>query len=115
MEIKKLQKMIVKFRDARDWKQFHNPKDLSIALMVEAGEILEHFQWKTKEEVNNHVKSKKLEELKGEIADVTHFLFLLAHELDIDLEKEFIKKIKENEKRYPVEKSKGTHKKYTEL
>ena len=115
MEIKKLQKMIVKFRDARDWKQFHNPKDLAISLLLEASELLEHFQWKSKEEMDNLPNTAEFKDMKEELADVYYYVLLIAHDLDIDLEKEFIKKMKQNEKKYPVKKAKGKHTKYTEL
>jgi NTP pyrophosphatase (non-canonical NTP hydrolase) len=112
LETLKLQ--ILKFRDDRDWKQFHNPKDLSISIALEAAELLEYFQWKSPEEVKERVDKKK-EEIGEEMADILNYLILLAHELDIDLIEATSKKIEKSDKKYPVEKSKGTHKKYTEL
>ena len=114
MDIKTLQKKYIKFRDKRDWKQFHKPKDLAISLALEAAEVLEHFQWKNDSEVEEYIKSEKLEHLKYEVADVAIYLFLLAHELGIDLEKAYLDKMRKNDKKYPVEKAKGSSRKYTE-
>jgi NTP pyrophosphatase (non-canonical NTP hydrolase) len=109
--MKHLQQKIVEFRDARNWKQFHTPKDLAISLSLEAGELLENFQWKSSEEA----VQTNLENIKDEIADVVIYALLLSHELGIDLEKAVIDKIKKNEQKYPIEKSFGSKKKYTEL
>ena len=113
-EITDLQKRIVEFRDARDWKQFHNPKDMAISLVLEAAEVIEHFQWKTPDEIHNHLDKNK-DALSGELTDVLYWVLLMAHDLDIDLNKAFEKKMTENEAKYSVEKSKGNHKKYSEL
>ncbi len=115
MNTKELQKKIVKFRDARDWKQFHNPKDLSISLLLEAAELLEHFQWKSQQEMDDLPKTKEFGDVKEEVADIYYWVLLVANDLNIDLEKEFLKKMKQNEKKYPIEKARGSHKKYTEL
>lgn len=112
--ISELQAKVVAFRDARDWKQFHNPKDLAISLILEAGEVLEHFQWKNAEEMLLHVQHKK-DDVAEEIADVFYWVLLLAHDLDIDLTDAFNKKLAKNDKKYPKEKATGNHKKYTEL
>jgi NTP pyrophosphatase (non-canonical NTP hydrolase) len=109
--MKHLQQKIIEFRDARNWKQFHTPKDLAISLSLEAGELLENFQWKSSEEA----VQTNLENIKDEIADVVIYALLLSHELGIDLEKAVVDKIKKNEQKYPVEKSFGSKKKYTEL
>jgi len=114
MEIKELQKLIVKFRDARDWKQFHNPKDLALSLTLEAAEVLEHFQWKSKEEIEEYVVTRKYK-IAEELADVFYWILLMSHDLKIDLPEALKEKMKENENKYPVEKAKGSHKKYTEL
>lgn len=105
---------IITFRDARDWKQFHNPKDLAISLMLESSEVLEHFQWKNEKEINEHVKNNK-DEIAEELADVLNYLIILANDLDIDILSAEEEKVKKNEKKYPTEKAKGNHKKYTEL
>lgn len=113
-DTKKIIKKILEFRDARDWKQFHNPKDLAISLSLEASEVLEHFQWKSKEEIEKYIKTNK-NEIGEEIADVFYWVLLLANDLNIDIEKAFELKMKQNEKKYPVKKAKGKHNKYTEL
>lgn len=114
MDIKELQKKVIKFRDKRDWEQFHNPKDLAVGLAAEIGEVLEHFQWKNGRELNNYLKKNK-KAISEELADVMHYVLLLADHLSIDIEKAFLRKVKINEKRYPIRKSRGSSKKYTEL
>lgn len=109
--MKHLQQKIIEFRDARNWKQFHTPKELAISLCLEAGELLENFQWKSSEEAIETT----LENIKDEIADVVIYALLLSHELGIDLEKAIIDKIKKNEQKYPIEKAFVSKKKYTEL
>ncbi len=96
------------FRDDRDWKQFHNPKDLSLALSVEASELLELFLWKSPEQANE-------EKVKEELADIVAYALLLADIYDLNLEQIVLEKIAKNEQKYPVSKAKGTAKKYTEL
>jgi len=109
-----LQAMIRKFVDDRDWDKFHNPKDLSISLSLEAAEVLEHFQWKNTEEMQRHSLDKK-SEIGEELADVLYWTLLLANKLDINLVNAFEKKMVLNESKYPIAKAKGSHKKYTEL
>jgi len=113
-KIKELTDRIIKFRDARDWKQFHNPKDVALSMVLEAGEVMEHFQWKDKEEVEEYLKQNK-DDVAEEIADVLYYILLMSHDLNIDIEETLEKKIKKNESKYPVEKSKGNHKKYNEI
>lgn len=113
-DIEKLKEMVVQFRDDRDWKQFHNPKDSSISLVLEANEVLEHFQWKNAEEQAAHVISKK-EDIGDELADVLYWVLLLSNDLDIDISEAFMRKLEKNAAKYPVEKSKGKNAKYTEL
>lgn len=114
MNIKDLQTQVIKFREARDWQQFHNPKDVSLSLVLEATELMEHFQWKNEQEVNSYVKKHK-KEIGKELADSLYWVLLMFHDLDIDLVKAFTEKMKENEKKYPIKKAKGKSKKYTEL
>jgi NTP pyrophosphatase (non-canonical NTP hydrolase) len=109
-----LQNTIRKFCDDRNWDQFHNPKDLSISLSLEAAELLEHFQWKTEEEIVKHLASKK-KEVGEELADVFYWVLLIANKLDINLVNAFNEKMKINEVKYPVAKASGVHSKYTEL
>jgi NTP pyrophosphatase (non-canonical NTP hydrolase) len=99
---------LVEFRDQRDWEQFHNPKDLALAISIEAAELLELFLWKDPE-------NAEVEKVKSELADIFAFAFLLAHKYDFDVKKVVLEKIEENSKKYPVAKSKGTAKKYNEL
>ncbi|MBL8160253.1 nucleotide pyrophosphohydrolase [Candidatus Saccharibacteria bacterium] len=112
--LKNLQQQIRQFCDARDWDQFHNPKDLSISLALEATEVMEHFQWKNAEEMAEHIKKHK-GDVGEELADVFYWVLLLANKLDINLVEAFNDKMAKNEKKYPVAKAKGSHKKYTEL
>jgi dCTP diphosphatase len=114
LSLAELQEQIVAFREARDWKQFHNPKDLSISLVLEAAEVLEHFQWKNTEEMQSHIITNK-EAVSEELADVFYWLLLIAHDLNIDLTQASLAKMKKNALKYPISKSKGNHKKYTEL
>ncbi len=104
-------KKVLEFRDARDWQQFHNPKDLAISLSLEAAEVLENFQWKD----NDEAIHEKSEELQDEIADVLTYVILLSHALDIDLEEAVLNKLAKNELKYPVEQARGSKKKYTDL
>lgn len=109
-----LQKLIVDFRDKRDWKQFHTPRNLAESLVLEAGEVLEHFQWKSENEIKEHLKNNK-EDFSHELADVLNYLLLLANETNIDLSEALQSKLRISDKKYPVEKSKGKHSKYSEL
>lgn len=102
------------FRDVRDWAQFHNPKDMAIAISIEASELLEHFLWKTTEESEQRVQEKRAE-ISDEIADIAVYLLELADNLNIDLAHAIKNKMKKNAAKYPVDKSKGSHVKYTEL
>lgn len=113
-QLDEMTKRIVDFRDARDWKQFHNPKDLALSLVLEAAEVMEHFQWKNADEMAKHVKEDG-EEIGDELADVLYWVLLMSHDLDIDLLAAFKRKMDENDKKYGVEKSKGKHTKYNKL
>jgi NTP pyrophosphatase (non-canonical NTP hydrolase) len=94
--------------------QFHNPKDLAVAIAAEAGELMQHFVWKTPEQTPQVVIEKRTE-ITDEIADVAILLFELAHNLDIPLAEAMQAKLDRNEKRYPVEKARGNNLKYNEL
>ena len=113
-EIQALTAKIKKFRDARDWKQFHNHKDLALSLVLEASEVLEHFQWKSPKEVEEHGKANKVD-LADELADVAIYLLELADNLKIDLSNAIEQKMKKNALKYPIHKSKGRHTKYNKL
>lgn len=112
--LEQLQRLVVQFCEEREWSQFHNPKDMAISLSLESSELLEHFQWKNAEEVAQHITSKK-DEISNELSDVLYWTLLIANNLNIDLAKSFTDKLAINAAKYPVEKAKGTHKKYTEL
>lgn len=112
--LEELQKKVIAFRNARNWEQFHNPKDLAVSLVLEATEFLEHFQWKTSDEINAHIKTKR-NDMEDELADVLYWVLLIAHDMEIDLSKSFARKMAQNERKYPISKAKGTHKKYNEL
>ncbi len=113
-EIRTLTEKIKRFRDKRDWMQFHNHKDVALSLVLEASEVLEHFQWKKPEEVEAHGKACK-SEIADELADVAMYLFELADNLDIDLAKAIDVKLAKNAQKYPVAKAKGKHTKYDKL
>lgn len=101
-------KALIEFRDERDWEQFHNPKDLALAINVEAGELLELFLWKNSNEAD-------IEKVKEELADVFSFAFLLAEKYELDVKQIVLDKIKLNAEKYPRDKAKGTAKKYDQL
>lgn len=112
-----LNEIIVKikeFRDERDWAQFHDPKSMAASITIEAAELLEHFQWKSKEEADKYVLTHK-EEIAEEIADTAMYLFELVDNLQIDLLSAMEKKLKKNSEKYPVDKAKGVHTKYDKL
>ena len=113
MQISELQKLIIDFRDARDWSQFHNPKDMTAALAIEAAELQEKFLWKSVEE--SYEIGKNNPEVADELADVFAYMLGLAEVCEIDLGQALIDKMEKNEVKYPVEKSKGTVTKYTKL
>lgn len=101
-------KRLKEFRDARDWEQFHNPKDLALAINVEAGELLELFLWKDAEAANR-------DKVKEELADVLAYAFLLANKYGFDIKEILLEKIAANDKKYPVDKARSNAKKYDEL
>jgi len=114
--IQSLQEIVKNFCEERDWDQFHSPKDLAIGVSTEASELLELFRFKTDQEVKELLKDPKFEEkLSEEAADVFFFILRLCQMNEIDLEKSFHKKLAKNAEKYPVEKSKGSNKKYDEL
>lgn len=99
---------LLKFRNERDWEQFHNPKDLALAINIESAELLELFLWKKSEEAN-------VAKVKEELADIFSFAFLLAEKYGFDVKEIVLEKIKANGEKYPVDKAKGSAKKYNEL
>jgi dCTP diphosphatase len=113
-DIKELAAKIAKIRDDRDWKQFHNPKDCALSLVLEATEVLEHFQWRNGAELDEYVKAHK-DEIGEELADVLYWVLETSGIVGIDIKEALEKKLVKTEKKYPIEKAKGNHKKYTEL
>jgi len=115
MDIEDLQKKVIEFRDARDWAQYHNPKDLAISLSLEVAELLEIFQWKDAEEVEV-IKSdpESRRRVKEELGDILIYALNLCHAFGFDPSEVILEKLEINEKKYPVEKAKGSAKKYTE-
>ncbi len=96
------------FRDERDWAQFHNPKDLALAISIESNELLAEYLWKPAEEAD-------IAKVKSELADVLSYCLLLADKYQFNVEKIILEKINVNKEKYPVDKSKGNAKKYTEF
>jgi len=111
-----LKKAVKKFRDERNWQKYHTPKNLAESISIEAAELLEKFQWKKEEEINELLNDSKYKsEVKEELADVFNYCLALSLALDIDLSEALIEKVRLNSEKYPVEKSKGEYKKYTKL
>jgi NTP pyrophosphatase (non-canonical NTP hydrolase) len=107
-QIEKITAEIIKFRDERDWEQFHNGKDLALALSIEASELNQLFLWKSAEDVN-------IEKVKEELADILNYSFLIAHKYNLNVEDIILNKIAKNAEKYPIDKAKGNAKKYNEL
>lgn len=106
---------IIRFIKERNWEQFHSPKNLVIAIGAEVGELLECFQWKTDGEIMSMVGREDTQQAADEIADIYMYLVSLCNSMNIDLENAVHKKLEKNRLNYPVEKSFGSAKKYTEL
>lgn len=114
MDYENILSRIRQFRDDRDWMQFHNPKNMAISIVLEATELMEHFQWKTPEESEAHVKENR-EDVEEEIADVAIYLFELCDNIGVNLEEAVLNKLKINDEKYPASKAKGSATKYTDL
>lgn len=112
-ELNELKQRLQEFAAARDWDKFHSPKNLSMALIAEAAELVEHFQWLTEEQSAN-LPPTKLKEIETELADILIYLIRTADKLDINLYQAAKNKIESNEKKYPADKVRGSSKKYTE-
>jgi len=112
--MKELAQTLKEFAEARDWDQFHSPKNLAMAMSVEVAEIVEHFQWLTEEE-SFELPPDKLNKIKEEIGDVMIYLVRLSDKLGIDPLQAAKEKIKINETKYPIEKAKGSARKYNEI
>lgn len=107
-DIEIIQAELRKFNQERDWDQFHNGKDLAVAIAIEAGELLEAFLWKSPEEA-------KVEKVREELADVLNYAFQMADRYDLNIKQIMLEKIRKNAEKYPVEKAKGSAKKYNEI
>ncbi len=101
MTLRELQKKVIEFRDRRGWKKYHSPKDLAISLVLEAAEVLEHFQWKNQKDQDEYIAKHK-KDIADELGDVLHNILLIADEFDIDIESAFLKKMKKTEVKYPT-------------
>ncbi|MGA0854168.1 MAG: nucleotide pyrophosphohydrolase [Luteolibacter sp.] len=112
--ISSLTARIQNFVDAREWRQFHNPKDLSVAIAAEAGELMQHFVWQQPDQIADRLERNR-DEIASEIADVAILLFEFADNLGFKLGDVMADKIERNEQRYPVTKSRGNNLKYSEL
>jgi len=111
--INDLKKKLVQFRDEREWKQFHNPKDLSQAISIEASELLEYFLWVSQEE-SHDIVLKNRDKIADEMADIFAYLLSLSDVTDINLGEALLNKLEKNKEKYPIDKVKGSSKKYTE-
>ena len=107
-DIEIIQEELRRFTQERDWDQFHNGKDLAIGLSIEASELLEAFLWKKPEDANP-------DKIKEELADVLNYAFQMADKYNLDIKEIMLEKIRKNAAKYPVEKAKGSAKKYNEL
>ena len=112
-ELQELTAKVLAFREARDWRQFHNPKDMALSLTLEAAELLEVFQWKEGDAIAQTAAARKAD-IADELADIFSWLLLMSHDLGIDLASALQAKLVANEKKYPVDKSRGSSRKYTE-
>ena len=109
-----LTKEVIDFRDARNWSQFHNGKDVAISLLLEASELLELFQWKTGEDLEAQLTTAK-KQIGEELSDILYWTLLLAHDLQIDLPTTFREKLKSNGVKYPIEKARNSSTKYDQF
>ncbi len=112
--LEQMSALLLQFRKERDWKQFHNPKDMALSLSLEVGELLEMMQWRNGEELTRHLK-KNRRAVEDELCDILGWVLLLASDLGIDLRSAFMRKLRANRRKYPVSKARGLAKKYTEL
>ena len=114
--IEQLTQRVRTFCEERDWDQYHGPKDLAIGVITEASELLEHFRFQSEEQALALLQDpKQREDIEDELADVLFFVLRFAQRFDVDLEKALVRKIAKSERKYPVEKAKGSNRKYTKL
>jgi NTP pyrophosphatase (non-canonical NTP hydrolase) len=112
--IASLQAQVIRFRDAREWGRFHNPKDAILSLVLEAAELLEHTQWKSGADLDAHLRRSR-KAVADELSDVLYWVLLIAHDLEIDLPAAFQRKLRANARKYPVRLARGSSRKYTRL
>jgi NTP pyrophosphatase (non-canonical NTP hydrolase) len=116
VRVAELKQMVRKFSEERDWDQFHNAKDLAIGIVTEASELLDTFRFKSEKEVEELFRNEaSAKDIRDELADVFYFAFRLAQKYDIDISNSLKEKIEQNAKKYPIERARGSNKKYTEL
>ncbi|HLG24964.1 MAG TPA: nucleotide pyrophosphohydrolase [Candidatus Nanoarchaeia archaeon] len=114
--IEELKNKVKKFCEERDWDQYHNAKDLAIGIITESSELLEHFRFKSEKEIEGYFEiPEKKKEISEELSDILYFVLRLSQKYNIDLTTELSKKIQKNKEKYPVEKSRGSNKKYDEI
>ncbi len=114
--ISELRQKVIRFRDSRNWEQFHDPKNLAMGLSIECAELLEHFLWKSKDEIERMLADEgQLTKVREELADVCVFLLYLSQGCNIDLSEAVTRKLAINEKKYPVEKAYGSNRKYNDF
>jgi len=114
--LQELKDVLFRFREDRDWKQYHDPKNLAEAISIEAGELLENFLWKEKSEIERDLSDEVFQQkVRHELADIICFCLNFANSTGIDVASAVLDKIQENNKKYPVHESKGNAKKYTQL
>jgi dCTP diphosphatase len=112
--LSELTAMVLRFRDERDWAQFHTPKDVALSLVLEAAELLEITQWRSGAALDAHLREQR-EHVGQELSDILGWVLIMAHDQGIDLPAAFVAKLAHNAEKYPVERSRGVAKKYTEL
>jgi len=112
--IKQLTELAIRFRDERDWRQFHNFKDMALSMSLEVAELCELMQWKNGEELSAHLVANR-QRVGEELSDVLFWVLVIANDLNIDIDDAFRQKLEENAKKYPIDKSKGRSTKYTDL
>lgn len=113
-ELRDLTRLAVNFRDQRDWKQFHNPKDMALSMALEVSEVIELMQWKNGDALRQHLQARR-EDLGDELSDVLYWVLTIAHDFGIDIAEAFRSKLIKSAAKYPIEKSRGRSSKYTEL
>jgi NTP pyrophosphatase (non-canonical NTP hydrolase) len=114
--VSELKEKVDRFISEREWNKYHKPKDLSISIVLESSELLEHFQWLTDDEIETMLKdSQKLQQIESELADIVIYCLSLSNTLHADLSNVVLRKLEEDEKKYSSEKVKGSYRKYNQI